>query len=302
MPPMYTPPMAAKPERPSPIEALKDRLPGESILDDLTEQLDRTRRLLTSNPETAADEALSRFAGEAEVEARIAADFAAAGPLANPGRFLEAHRLAIRALEVLDRDGSRDPTVSRRFGPLRGLVRRGVEFVAEYIVKTYAETVVSAMQRLYTRREPQAPRGSTERAHLSQARVEIERVAPGFRGGGIGVPALVAGGAAVPLLASASQYLGAVDFLAKPVLVGLFAGLFVLFGLLSSVLLSGAAVAHRRSKLIMRQPLAALWETVGNCGNPPEDDSRLFAAIAILLSAVVWIVIPIGGVVAYLVT
>ena len=116
------------------------------------------------------------------------------------------------------------------------------------------------------------------------------------------MPALVAGGAAVPLLASASQYLGAVDFLAKPVLVGLFAGLFVLFGLLSSVLLSGAAGAHRRSKLIMRQPLAALWETVGNCGNPPEDDSRLFAAIAILLSAVVWIVIPIGGVVAYLVT
>ena len=56
------------------------------------------------------------------------------------------------------------------------------------------------------------------------------------------------------------------------------------------------------SRMIMRQPLAALWETVGNCGNPPEDDSRLIAAIAILLSAVVWIVIPIGGVVAYLVT
>ena len=102
MPPMYTPPMAAKPERPSPIEALKDRLPGESILDDLTEQLDRTRRLLTSNPETAADEALSRFAGEAEVEARIAADFAAAGPLPSgphtrPPTFLPASAAAILA-------------------------------------------------------------------------------------------------------------------------------------------------------------------------------------------------------------
>lgn len=294
--------MAAKPERPSPLEALKERIPGETILDDLTEQLDRTRRLLTSNPEAAADAALSHFAGEAEVEARIAADFASPGPLANPERFLEAHRLAMRALEVLDREGSRDPTVSRRYGPLRPLARRGIEFVAEYIVKAYAASTVASMQRLYTRREPQAVRGSAARASLAQARVEIERVAPGFAGGGVGLPALVAGGAVVPLLASASQYLGAIDFLARPVLVGLFVALFVLFGLLSSVLLSGAAVAHRRSKLIMRQPLAALWETVGHCGNPPEDNSRLFAAIAVLLSAVVWIVIPIGGVVAYLAT
>jgi hypothetical protein len=199
------------------------------------------------------------------VEARIAADFAAAGPLANPGRFLEAHRLAIRALEVLDRDGSRDPTVSRRFGPLRGLVRRGVEFVAEYIVKTYAENVVSAMQRLYTRREPQAPRGSTERAHLSQARVEIERVAPGFRGGGIGVPALVAGNAAVPLwlqprstsapsISSQSRSCGAVR------------GAVGLSGC-SVRPLSGAAVAHRRrSSCASHSP--PLWETVGNCGTP----------------------------------
>jgi hypothetical protein len=169
-------------------------------------------------------------------------------------------------------------------------------------VKAFAADAVDSMTRLYTRREPQAARGTPERALLSQARVEVERVAPGFKGGGLGVPALVAGGAALPLLASASQYLGAIDFLARPVLLVLFAAMFVLFGLLSSILLSGAAVAHRRSRLIMGQPLLALWETIGNCGNPPEDRSRFFATVAVLLSSVAWIVLPIGIAAALFVT
>jgi len=286
--------MAGQPERPSPFDSIKERIPGEAVLDDLTEQLERTRRLLTGAPEAAADAALSRFAGEAEAEARIAAGLAATAVLAVPARFAEAHRLTLHALEVLDREGSRDPVVSRRFGPLRPLAARGAEFVADYIVKAYAADVAAAILRLYTRREPQAARGTPERALLAQGRVEMERIAPGFKGGGAGVPALVAGGAAVPLLASASQYLGAVDFLARPVLLGLFVGLVVLFALLSSVLLTGAAVAHRRSRLIMRQPLRALWETIGNCGSPPEDNSRLFATVAVLLSSVAWIFLPLA--------
>lgn len=286
--------MAAQPERSSPIESIKERIPGDAILDDLTEQLDRTRRLLSGAPEAAADAALARFGAEAEAEARISAGLANTAALANPGRFLEAHRLTIHALEILDREGARDPTVSRRFGPLRPLAARGAEFVAEYIVKAYASSTVDTIARIYTRREPQAGRGTPERTVLAQARVEIGRIAPGFKGGGVGVPALVAGGASLPVLASASQYLGAIDFLARPALLVLFAALFVLFGLLSSILLSGAAVAHRRSRLIMRQPLFALWETIGNCGHPPDDNSRLFATIAVLLSTIAWLVVPIG--------
>ena len=58
--------------------------------------------------------------------------------------------------------------------------------------------------------------------------------------------------------------------------------------MLTWVLLRSAAVARHRSHLIMRQPLAALWETVGRAGKPPEDDSILFATIAIVLTAGVW--------------
>ena len=42
----------------------------------------------------------------------------------------------------------------------------------------------------------------------------------------------------------------------------------------------------------MRQPIAALWETIGRAGDPPEDDSVLFATIAIVLTALVWFALP----------
>lgn len=286
----------------APDETAPDPQDEETLFDGLAEQLERTRRLLTSHPEEAAEAVLSRIPGQSEVEARVAASFAAPGALAHPSRFLDAHRLAVRALEILHREGSRNPRVSRRFGPLRPFAQFGAEFVAEYIVKSYAANVVGSMQRLYLRREPQAARGTPERLALAQARVEIQRLAPGFAGGGVGLPTVIAGGAVVPILASASQYLGAIDFLARPVLIGLFVAMFILFGFLSSVLLAGAAVAHRRSELIMRRPLAALWEVIGRCGNPPTDDSALFATIALVLSALVWVLIPVGGVLVYLVS
>lgn len=272
----------------------------ESLLDDLTEQLDRTRRLLTSNPERIAESALASFRGEAVAEARIAADLAIATPLADVERFPAAHRLAMRALEVLDREGARDVRVSRRFGPLRPLAEEGAAFVAEWIVKAYAQSVIQSLARLYARREAQAAPSTPERTALARARLEAERLVPGFGGGGIGAPALLAGGAVVPLLASIGQYAGAIDFLAGPVILGLFGALFVLFLFLSTILLSGAGLAHRRSELIMRQPLAALWETIGHAGNPPDDDSRMFAVLAIVLSAVVWVGIPVAGGVLYL--
>ena len=42
----------------------------------------------------------------------------------------------------------------------------------------------------------------------------------------------------------------------------------------------------------MDAPLRALWETVGNAGNPPEDDSVLYATVAITITALLWFVLP----------
>jgi hypothetical protein len=275
------------------------RRPDELILDELTDQLDRTRRLLTGSPEQVAEQALELLGGQREVEARIAADLAATGPLAEPDRFGEAHRLAMRALEILDRDGARDPPVPR-VGPLKPLAEFGVEVVSKYIVRSYASDIIERLRKLYARRESQCAPNTPERRMLARARVEAERLAPGY-GGGSGLPAIVAGGAAVPVLASLSQRFGALNFGDLKLRLAGVGLLFVLFLLVSWVLLQGAAVAHRRSRLIMRQPLAALWETIGHCGTPPEDDSTTFAGVAIVLTALAWFVLPaVAAAVAWL--
>jgi len=65
------------------------------------------------------------------------------------------------------------------------------------------------------------------------------------------------------------------------------------------VMLRGAAVARRRSQLIMGAPLAALWETIGDAGHPPEDDATQIATFAIVLTAVIWLALPFVAFVTY---
>ena len=266
------------------------RRPDELLLDELTDQLDRTRRLLTGSPADAAERALGRIGGASEADARFASELALSAPLAAVERFEEAHRLVMRAVEVLDRDGFRDPPVVA-IGPLRPIAKPAVEFVARFIVRSYTKGLVDDLARLYTQRESQSVPGSPERRSLARARIDAERLAPSYSGGGIGAPLLLAAGATIPALASLGQQVGGVDVSARWVLVGVAVPL-LLFVMLSWLLLRGAAVARHRSQLIMRQPITALWETIGRAGDPPEDDSILFATIAIVLTALVWFALP----------
>lgn len=295
--------MDDRPEaRANPLDALR-AIPGradELLVDQLSAQLDRTRRLLLGDTDAAAEQALDRIGGQEAVEARIAADLAMPGPLAEPERFLEAHRLTMRALEVLDRDGSRSPG-SPRLGPLSAVGRPLVEMVTDYIVKSYGESVVGTLRKLYARREAQCLPDAPERRSLARARVEADRLAPGFKGG-VSATVLLLAGAAIPGLASVSQYVGAIDFTNQTVLFTAVGVLFALFLLLSSVLLRGAAVARRRSRLIMAQPLAALWQTIGHAGDPPEDDSKMLATVAIVITGLLWIAGPLAVVAVVLLT
>jgi hypothetical protein len=68
----------------------------------------------------------------------------------------------------------------------------------------------------------------------------------------------------------------------------------LLFAGLSWVMIYSAAVARRRSKLTLDQPLHALYETIGACGNPPRDDSFTFATLALVFTGLAFVVIPIG--------
>ena len=272
----------------------EDRRPGRAdnlILDELTDQLDRTFRLLRGDADEAADLAFAEVRVDTVAEARLLRELAERAPLAHPERFTDAHRLVMHALEVLDRDGWRRPRLPR-LGPLRTPVEYAVEFVAKYVVRSYVADSIRNLARLYARRESQAEPESNERRVLARARIQADRLTLGFRGGASGLPTVLIGGAAIPVLASLSRQFGAVKP-DGPVLFGGGGVLFVAFAALASVLLQGAGLARRRVTVVGRQPMQALYETIGHCGSPPEDDADTIALVAIGLTAVTWFVLPV---------
>jgi len=263
------------------------------ILDEVTQQLATTFQLLSGDPDEAAERALAEIGVDTRTEAALLAEIAAAGPLAYPDRFEQSHRLVMRALEVLDRDGWKHP-VLRRLGPFSGAASGAVQFVARTIVRGHVSNVVHALSHLYARRESQSQTASAERRMLARARIQTDRLALGYKGGSLPLPTVLIGGAAVPVLASIARQFGAVKGQGPLLIVSLGVILAIVFAALAWVLLQGAGLAHRRIKVTLDPSLAALYETIGHCGNPPRDDSAAIAAAAIALTALAWFVVPIA--------
>ena len=272
----------------------EDQRPGRAdrlILDELTDQLDRTFRLLRGDADQAADLAFAQVRVDTAAEARLLSELAERAALAHPDRFTDAHRLVMHALEVLDRDGWRRPRLPR-LGPLHAPAEWAVEFVAQYIVRSYVADAVRNLARLYARRESQAAPESNERRVLARARIQADRLTLGFRGGASGLPTVLIGGAAIPVVASLARQFGTVKP-GQPILLGGGGVLILLFAALAFVLLQGAGLARRRVTVVGRQPMEALYETIGHCGRPPEDDADTIALVAIGLTAITWFVLPV---------
>ena len=230
---------------------------------------------------------------DTRTEAALLGEIAAAGPLAHPDRFEQSHRLVMRALEVLDRDGWKHP-VLRRLGPFSGAAAGAVQFVARTIVRGHVSNVVHTLSRLYARRESQSQTDTAERRMLARARIQTDRLSLGYKGGSLPLPTVLIGGAAVPVLASIARQFGAVKGQGPVLVVPLGVILAIVFAALAWVLLQGAGLAHRRIKVTLDPSLAALYETIGHCGNPPRDDSAAIAAAAIALTALAWFGVPIA--------
>jgi hypothetical protein len=216
-------------------------------------------------------------------------------PLAHPERFLDAHSFAMRAMEVVERHGHRSPELRLRFlAPLRPGAVFLVRLVARHITYLYLSRLADTLTDLYARREAQTRSGSGERILLRRARLEVERIAPGYKRKRTGFPTFLVGVVLLPVGTSLGRALGGFHHLPAWLLgVSGVIGLIVTF-LGSGVILRGAAMAHRRMRLALRIPLAALWETVGSCGKPPRDDSMTFAYSAVALTVLGWIVLPIA--------
>lgn len=243
-----------------------------------------------------ADEAIAEFLDEIDVssprEREMLGEIARASPIARPDRFEADHRRVLVTLESLRRHGYHGSRAASELGPVRTVVRTLVELVARYVVVSYCKSVAMNMRNLYWMREMQAPSGSRELELLRPARFDAQALVEITRGREIGVPTFLL---ALLIPAALSGWRLASGFTFEQWWVALLLGLVgVLIGLgISWVILRGAALASRRIRQSVKDPLGTLWATVGSCGKPPKDQSRKFAIVAIGLTVGVWIVLPV---------
>jgi hypothetical protein len=264
---------------------------GEHRLDDLLlDRIDALRVLRADSPEEKGA-ILEQIAGRGKPEQDIVKELAKVRPLWRPDRFEEAHRMAMRSLEVLDRNGVRPPKMPR-LGPLTPIAGYVVQQMTRWIVKGYQNRLVTKLRRLYERREANTEWGSREHVLLRRARINAVQVEQGFKGDQLGVPTFLLGGAILSSVVSGLRifFQWAISGIIGVIVLALV--LAVIFAGLAWAALYAAGVARRRIRLSTEQPIKALFETIGACGNPPKDDSYTFAIYAIVLLVLAWILIP----------
>ncbi len=267
-----------------------DRSASEFVDELVLDRID-SLKVLRADTQSEKDLLLEQIAGRGKPEQDIVRQLAAIRPLWRPDRFEEAHRWAMRALEVLDRNGSRQPEL-RRLGPLRPVAAYVVQMMTRYIVKGYQNRLITAIRRQYERREANSAWGTAEHSMLRRARLDAARVEPGYKGNPLGLPTFQLGGAVLSSLVSGLRALVDWAFKGGGAIIVFTAVVGVVFLGLAWCALHSAGVARRRIRLSTEQPMKALWETVGAAGNPPRDNSYDFAVYSIVLLVLAWILVP----------
>ena len=258
----------------------------------LVDQIDALR-VLRADTDEEKGRLLEQIGGKGIVEQEMVSQMSAIRPLHHPDRFEEAHRMMMRGIDVLDRNGPR-PSKVPNVGPLRPIAQWLVQQVTRWIVKSHLNRLTGRICGLYEKREANSDWGTREHAMLRRARLDARRVQANSSGNALGLPTFLLGGAALTSIASGLQSLArsAMDSTLGISILG-FIAVFVL-GALSWVALYSAGVARRRIRLSTDQPMKALWETIGAAGKPPRDESYNFAAYAIILLVLAWIVVPLA--------
>jgi hypothetical protein len=244
------------------------------------------------------EQAIDTFLDELDVhgprERRMLRELGRVGTLADSERFPVVHRRAIAALETLARHGYHGSRAGAPLGPLKVVARFLVELVARYVVVSYLRSVATSLRSLYWLREIESPGGSPEWRLLRRARRDAQALDQVFTRRSIGLPTFVIGGVLVPIglsILNLSSRIAVKSWLGA-VVASVISTLIVVA--IAWVLLRGAAMASRRIRLTAEAPLDAVWRAIGNCGDPPEDQSRKLATVGIVLSVAAWIVIPVA--------
>ena len=262
------------------------------VLDEIEERFNAFQLVRKTDPEAKAS-ALSELGASSEVDGDIILELSSTWPLGHPDRFDEAHMLAVRALEVLDRNGARGVVIRAPLGPLRPVAGFLVQLVTRFIVRQHLKRQIRHIHWLYVRREANTDLDNPFRNNLRRARIEAARLEPTFGTNPLGVPSFIFGGAALSwLLGSLQVLIAGLNTWYWQALAALFVS--IVAGTASWIVVRGAATARQRISLTTRRPIKALYETVGRCGDPPRDDARIFIIVALVLGILAAVAIPIG--------
>lgn len=260
--------------------------------EELLDRIDALRVLRADTPEEKG-RLLEEIGGPGKVEQDIVSELAKVKPLWQPHRFAEAHRWVMRSLEVLDRNGVRGAPMPKILGPFKPLVGYFVKLVTRWIVRGYQNKLATNIRKLYERREASAVWGSEDHVLLRRARINAIQVEQGLRSNPIGLPGFLVGGAAISgVFSVVGKGLSAlIKDDAGRIALGISLAL-VMLGL-SWVALFAASVARRRIRLTTQQPVEVLYEVIGAAGNPPRDESYLFALVAIVFLLLAALAVPV---------
>jgi len=259
------------------------------------EFLDRIDALRVLRADSAEEKGrlLEEIGGPGKVEQDIVSQLSKIKPLWQPTQFEAAHRLAMRSLEVLDRNGVRGAPMPKQLGPLKPVVGVIVQLVTRWIVRGYQNGLASNIRKMYERREANSIWGSPAHVMLRRARINAVQVEQGLKSNPVGVPGFLLGGAVLSgLFSLAGRGLGAaITNNTGRIVLGVVIGLLMLG--LSWVALYAASIARRRIRLTTQQPIQNLWDTIGAAGDPPKDYSYHFALIAIVLMVIASLAVPL---------
>jgi hypothetical protein len=258
----------------------------------LFDRIDALRVLRADSPEEKG-RLLEEIGGPGKVEQEIVGQLSKIKPLWLPAEFPEAHRMAMRSLEVLDRNGVRSAPMPKVLGPLGPLAGVVVQLVTRWIVRGYQNSLVTNIRQLYERREANSIWGSPAHVMLRRARINAVQVEQGLRSNPVGVPGFLLGGAALSGLSSAIGGALAQAVTDDRGRIAMGVGLGALLLGLSWVAIYAASIARRRIRLTTDQPVQALWDTIGAAGDPPRDHSYQFALVAIVLMVLASLAVPI---------
>src|SRR5690349_10300612 len=131
------------------------------LLDELSSRLE-SLRLFREHNDAEVNAVLEQFGSSGVIEDQMLKELSSRLPLKHPARFDEAHRRAMRALEVFDRNGARRPSALKVPRLIKPVADKVVQLLITAIVRSHQKRLVRDLRQLYALREANSPVGSDD--------------------------------------------------------------------------------------------------------------------------------------------